>query len=426
MQPCEAIKNKLSEMYFAKRLPPIGMRIIKSAFGVAGCFMIYLIRGRQGMPFYSAIAVLWCIQSHTKNSFSNAAQRVVGTAVGAAFGLIFILCKTYIADFGYGVIHYIVLSAFIIPVIYVTDTSYFSCVVYLSIVVNHLSDENPFIFVWDRSLDTLIGIGAGLFINGISIHKTRNQETLFAVSFDNSMRSAEGHLTPYARVTLQNLIEDGIKLAIVTSRTPATYLETMGDIRPSMPIIAMDGAILYDIAENSYPHVYVISADHSARLEDFFRKEGVHAFTTVIIDDVLLIYYGEFHNEAEKKIFEQLHRSPYRNYLNKPRPAMHPVVYFMLIEKTERIQELKSQLDKEIETWNLKISMYPSDDHKGYSYMKIYNENAGIDNMLDYLKERSKLKKVVTINKDNNWKRAEGNDYDSDRAVRRLRKLYYS
>ena len=40
-------------------LPPIGMRIIKSAVGVLLGFVIYFLRGRQGTPFYTALSVLW-------------------------------------------------------------------------------------------------------------------------------------------------------------------------------------------------------------------------------------------------------------------------------------------------------------------------------------------------------------------------------
>ena len=49
-------KNK--EMPVKKRFlkfPHIGMRLYKSAIGVFLCFLIYLIRGKQGTPFYSAI-----------------------------------------------------------------------------------------------------------------------------------------------------------------------------------------------------------------------------------------------------------------------------------------------------------------------------------------------------------------------------------
>jgi uncharacterized membrane protein YgaE (UPF0421/DUF939 family) len=68
-------------------VPHIGMLIIKSALGVLICFAIYFIRGKQGTPFYSALAVLWCIQNQTKNTVGNALQRTVGTGIGAAYGL---------------------------------------------------------------------------------------------------------------------------------------------------------------------------------------------------------------------------------------------------------------------------------------------------------------------------------------------------
>ena len=74
-------------------LPHIGMRIIKSALGVLLCFVIYFLRGKQGAPFYSALAVLWCIQNQTRNTLGNALQRTIGTAIGAVYGLIFILAK---------------------------------------------------------------------------------------------------------------------------------------------------------------------------------------------------------------------------------------------------------------------------------------------------------------------------------------------
>ena len=151
-------------------LPHIGKRMIKSAIGVFLCFVIFLLRGRAGTPFYSALAVLWCIQPSEKDAVTNAFQRSVGTLIGAVYGLIFILLKIHVMSQEYGLFHYAVLSGMIIPIIYTTllinkkNASYFSCVVYLSIVVNHLGDENPYSFVFNRSLDTMIGIVLGLLL----------------------------------------------------------------------------------------------------------------------------------------------------------------------------------------------------------------------------------------------------------------------
>ena len=158
------------------------MRIIKSAFGVLICFAIYFIRGKQGTPFYSALAVLWCIQNQTKNTVGNALQRTVGTGIGAAYGLAYILIKQEISILGDSFLHYFIISMMLIPIIYTTvvikqkKASYFSCVVFLSIVVNHFMDENPYIFVANRTLDTLIGIVLGLALNYRYMKKMEESE----------------------------------------------------------------------------------------------------------------------------------------------------------------------------------------------------------------------------------------------------------
>ena len=75
-----------------KSLPPIGARILKSSLGSLICVGIYYIRALlpigSGIPFYSILAVLWCIQPYTTSTFAMAKQRAIGTFVGAAYGQI--------------------------------------------------------------------------------------------------------------------------------------------------------------------------------------------------------------------------------------------------------------------------------------------------------------------------------------------------
>ncbi|MCR4637094.1 MAG: FUSC family protein [Butyrivibrio sp.] len=411
-------------------IPHIGMRIIKSAFGVLICFAIYFIRGKQGTPFYSALAVLWCIQNQTKNTVGNALQRTVGTGIGALYGLTYILVKRRFPLLGDSFLHYCIISLTLIPIIYTTvvlkqkKASYFSCVVFLSIVVNHLMDSTPYIFVANRTLDTLIGIFVGLVLNSVSIHGEYDTETLFIADLDRSMDGFSSGITPYSKVMIQNMLEKDMKLTFMTKRTPAGFLEGMPDIKPKIPIIAMDGAILYDIKENRYPKVYVISAEHACNIEHFIRNKGFNIFTTIILEDVLIIYYDELKNVAEKDIYGKMHRSPYRNYLNKKRPKNHPVVYMMCIDKTEKIEQLLLEIEKSDIYHELKILVYPSDDYKGYSYIKIYNKNASVQNMTDYLSNMNEAEETVTFSDDHKGK-ANYCFTQSDQIVRKLHHLFY-
>lgn len=145
-------------------IPGIGMRIIKSATAVAICFLVDQFRGGRGIVFYSQLAALWCIQGYRSNTKQNAIQRTIGTVIGAAYGLLYLLFYLFFLK-KYADVAWIekgIISLMIVVVLYTTvlikktQASYFSCVVFLSVVVNHIADGNPYLFVWNRFLDTMI------------------------------------------------------------------------------------------------------------------------------------------------------------------------------------------------------------------------------------------------------------------------------
>ena len=156
------------------KIPKIGMRIIKSAVAVFICFLIDDLRNEAGIVFYSQLSALWCMQASKKNTIKNAKQRFIGTIIGTIFGFIYIVVKINLlrtADYDYDYIAALLISIMIVAIIYTTvlvnkkQASYFSCVVFLSIAVNHIGDMHPYLFVWNRFLDTAIGIVVGVSVN---------------------------------------------------------------------------------------------------------------------------------------------------------------------------------------------------------------------------------------------------------------------
>jgi hypothetical protein len=110
---------------------------------------------------------------YVEKSKQNAIQRLIGTSMGAVYGLIYLLSRNAIQRVVEvsGLADACMISFLIILILYSTvlikkkQASYFSCVVFLSIVVNHVTDANPYLFVWNRYLDTVIGIVIGICVN---------------------------------------------------------------------------------------------------------------------------------------------------------------------------------------------------------------------------------------------------------------------
>ena len=102
------------------KLPPIGLRIVKSAVAVFLCLTIGQLRGEESTLFYMVLAALWCIQSDMASSWSMGLQRVIGTLIGAVYGLAILLIELYIWPIHEQFLGYLVDSLMIIPVIYTT------------------------------------------------------------------------------------------------------------------------------------------------------------------------------------------------------------------------------------------------------------------------------------------------------------------
>lgn len=413
-------------------LPPIGMRIMKSSIAVFLCYVVYLLRGRQGIVFYSQLAVLWCIQPYVDTSLKKALQRTVGTLIGALFGLIILLLDYYIFHDApkYDLLQYALISFFIIPIIYSTvllnrkDASYFSCVVFLSIVVIHSADANPYLFVWNRVCDTLIGIVIGILVNSARLPRRKRRDLLFISGLDDTLLFDEGKLSAYSKVELNRIISEGANFTVSTMRTPADIIDTMKDVHLKLPVIAMDGAVLFDIDFHKYLRAYTISYPLAKDLIHFIRARGFHCFINTILEDCLVIYHEELGNAAEQQIYRELSRSPYRNYINSKLPEDTPCIYLMLIDETDAVENLYQALEEQRFTERLKILHYPSEDYPGYSYIKIYNRNARRELMMHYLQSSLKCSHTITFGS------VEGKyDYtihpdQPDMVVHQIKKLY--
>ncbi|MDD6069201.1 MAG: HAD hydrolase family protein [Clostridiales bacterium] len=415
------------------KIPRVGHRILKSSFSVLLCFIVYLIRGREGIPFYSMLAALWCIRPYIGSSLEMALQRTLGTFVGAGFGLLVLLIKLSCLPqnhFGNELIYDVLVALAIIPIIWLTvllhhqNASYFSCVVFLSIVVNHIGDENPYIFVLNRVLDTMIGIVIGIGINSFHWPSRKQRDVLFVSGIDDTLIAGKEELSTYSKREINYMLDDGLNFTISTMRTPASLQKLLNGIRLRLPIIAMDGAVLYDMNENSFIRAFVISYDTSAEILNLVKEKGFHCFSNVIIDDCLLIYYEELENEAERKVFAKLHSSPYRNYIKASLPEMTSVVYFMIIDETQKLQAFYDVLKEKGYETSLKILFYPSKEYPGYSYIKIYNKNACRENMLVYLKDMTGLTKTVTFGSVPEKYDVQVVGKDTNQVARTLRKMY--
>ena len=425
-------------------IPKIGMRIVKSSISVAICFIVAAIRGGHGIVFYSLLSALWCMQSYVSTTMKNAVQRIIGTVTGALYGLIFLAVKehchipSFIAlhltesqhelfaylSYGFLVAILIMFLLWTTVLIKKKHASYFSCVVFLSVAVAHIGDQNIYLFTWNRFLDTMLGIFIGVAVNCFSLPKHKHKDVLFVSGVDGTLLTVANNMNDYCKVELNRMLDEGMKFTLSTMRTPAGLMELMKDIRLNIPVIAMNGAVLYDVRKNHYEKAVFVNHEYVQPLLDFARQKNLFYFTNVLIDNSLVIFYEQCEDTTQQNLVRQLSRSPYRNYVKRAVPYDENVIYFMMFYKTPVIEQFYEDLCAA--GWNKKVKIlkYLSTDFPGYSYIKIYHLDVSKENMLEYLKSTLDISKTVTFGTIQGKYDYVVQEGDSNTVVHTLKKLY--
>jgi len=385
-------------------MPKIGMRIIKSALAVFICFVIYMIRG-EGLPFYSAIAAIMCMQPGVSNTITASRNRIIGTFVGGIFGMMLLAFeRKYMVD-THEIYRFMLISIAIIPVIYTSvlveykQASHTSCIVFLSIVVNHAMDVNPYSFAISRVVDTLIGIFVALAINGFHLPKKKNKDIIFISKLEGTLMGSNGQVSTYAKIKLNEMINDGALITLATNKTSAEIIPVIKDLDINLPIITMDGAAVYDWNTRSYSYIEAIDYQTAIKILEVIGDKGINSFANTIVNDVIHIYYGEFKNSVEKDFYNKEKLLPMKNYILTNLPKERAVTSFMIIEKINKAKELQEVLAKS--EFSNSIRFVFEDYDENHVMMKIFSSKASKGNAVLEIKNAIQCKTIVTFGSDN-------------------------
>lgn len=381
----------------------IGLRTIKTVVAVALAFVVYELRGRQGIPFYSALSAIWCIRPDLGNSRNMAWQRTQGTLIGAAYGLLVLLIESRLLGGIDEVAGYLLSTLFLIPVIVTTvilkrkDSSYFSCAVFLSVAINHMRDVNPYLFVWNRIWDTLIGIIIALIVNTARIPYRKNKEVLYVSGLDEVLLTGDDRISDYSKRELNRMLYEGMHFTIATMRTPASLMAPLRDLHITLPIIAMDGGALFDIKNKAFLKTVPIRAEAAQNVAAYLEGQNVHYFINSIVEDTVLIYYGEFKYPEEEQMVRQMRISPYRNYLKGYPGEFDHIIYFMLLLEDSLAETIRSGLAGQPFAPEIRGVCTPATDFPGFSFLRIYSADGSREKMAEYLRQLSGAQRSISI-----------------------------
>lgn len=259
-----------------------------------------------------------------------------------------------------------------------------ACVAYLSVAVIAHDGVSPYEFLFYRVVDTFLGVGIGSLVGSFHTHGKKRNDVLFVAELDDELRSAHRQISEFNKTALNHMIDEGALFTMITRQTPASLIAEVEHLKLRLPVIALDGAVLYDIYQNRYLHACLMEHDMGIRIRQLLTEQNRAFFTNVIVDDVWVIYYNDLVDEDQKGYLKKLRTSPYRNYMKRAPHDEDHILYFSVLDTHNRLIMLEKQLEEMGFAGKLKFLL---EDHVfgEKSLLKILSIEASPRNMLDRL-----------------------------------------
>ena len=334
-------------------LPAIGQRIVKTSIAVFITLMVYYLRGYRGadMPAEAAITAIICMQPYVRDTRDFAVNRFVGTFIGAAWGLGFLLLLLLFPSMGEVLlIVYLRMAIGIMLTLYTCvlvrkpDTSAQAAIVFICVVIAFPEIEAPLQQALERFTGVLLGTFASIAVNLFRLPRDRERDQVFFVKIADLVPDHFSGLPSAASFRLNYLYEDGAKICLMSAHAPAFFTLTMSHTKLSVPFIVMDGAAIYDANENIYLQAETVAPEESARLRAHLDALGLGYFLYTIHHNKVCIFHQGKLRPQEKAVYDVMRRSPYRSYLEGEIYRAEEIVYLKIIDEDDKILLLEKKL----------------------------------------------------------------------------------
>ena len=379
------------------RPPHIGMRIIKTAVAVFLCLIVYYFRGYRGMdmPSEAALTAIVCMQPYVRDARDFAINRFAGSLIGSVWGLLFLLLMLVLPALGsslplaYALMAVgVLLSLYTSVLVRMPDSSCLAAIVFICVVITFPEIDKPIFFAVQRITGVLLGTIVAVVVNIFRLPRAKVRDKVFFVRTSDLIANRFANIPPAAHFRLNRLFQDGAKLCLMSEHAPAFFILQMHEAIPTVPLIVMDGAAIFDPRENEILDEITLPESGSAWLKaELERLKQPHFLYTVHLGRIRIFHTGEMTGK-EKLVYERMRRSPYRSYLEGEILNTRELVCIKLIDEMQKLQALEKRLHSALAVHGLRAVVRVQEGEPGLGGLYIYAREATMKNARARLMER--------------------------------------
>ena len=220
------------------------------------------------------------------------------------------------------------------------------------------------------------------------------QKTLYISDLDGTLLNSDAELSEYTIDILNELIAKGVNFSVATARTASTSLLMLENVNINVPIILMNGVLIYDIQSQKYLKTEFLSKEKSSQIISAMRKSGQSGFMYTFSGDKLSTYYERLDNSAMKAFAAERLRKYGKRFAKISDFEEHSedAIYFCFMSDYESSARFYEELSA---IRGLRIEKYQDNYSDDVWYIEAFSDRASKYNSVQFLRQEYGFDKVV-------------------------------
>lgn len=220
--------------------------------------------------------------------------------------------------------------------------------------------------------------------------------TLYISDLDGTLLNKNAELSSCSIETINTLMKKGMHFSIATARSAASAVPILKDLQLSLPIILMNGVLVFDLKSKRYLNIEYLAPTSLAILYRILKKYHLNGFLYEVKDHMLSTYYERLSNKSQQDFYTERVNKYHKVFTQvNDFSSLEPknLIYLSLLDKRERLegayQLLKDQKDFALAYYK---DVYSQED---MWYLEIFSAHATKYNAVQYLKKEYHFDRII-------------------------------
>jgi len=218
---------------------------------------------------------------------------------------------------------------------------------------------------------------------------------------DGTLLGKSAKLSSKSRESLNILIERGLNFSVATARLLDPVRQMLEGVDINVPVILMNGAVIYDLAEERYIKYNKIDTEVVASVINAAKTHLITGFMYELKDGELMTYHETFPQAPPSDyVVNRIEKYKSTQPTNGLSGVEHgSIIYFTFIDTQERLKTLHDSLDG---LPGLNQTLYRNIYSENSFFLEVFSSETSKYNAVMFLREKYGYEMIVGFGDNHN------------------------